>query len=158
MNSDSPIEAPPQPLTVPGKWVVIGVLLFGMLMAGGMWTYWKLNLAPFFPLQKALNEAFPKSSPRVDGGRHKNGPVILRIALHVDFRPEPTDPRVLAMIPKVVEIAKRQIKLESYEVLEVYVVSREAEQAPVRIKVELPVPELLKDPAAAIPKGKWTKI
>ena len=46
--------APPQFKTVSGRWVVIGMLAFGVLATGTLWVYSKLELAPFLPKPAAV--------------------------------------------------------------------------------------------------------
>ncbi|MGQ0636295.1 MAG: hypothetical protein ACT4QC_16900 [Planctomycetaceae bacterium] len=97
----------------------------------GIWTYWKLHLAPFMPLQKALVQAYPGSSPRVEGGRHKpSEPALLRLVLKVEFNPIESDARVPAMIDRIIAIAREYVDFSRYEELEIYLVQRPPEMTP----------------------------
>ena len=71
---------------VPGHWVVLGMFAFAIVLTGMLWTYTKLHNAPFIPLRRALAEEFTRAAaPRVEGGRHRNGPMILRVIVKVEF-------------------------------------------------------------------------
>ena len=75
---------------VSGRWMVLGLIAFGVLTTGALWTYWNLHVGPFRPMQDALAVTFPHSSPRVDGGQrkmHKGTPKVLRVVMRVDFDP-----------------------------------------------------------------------
>ena len=140
-----PYEQSPPP-TVSGRWVVIGMFAFGIAATSFLWIYWYLHLAPFFPLQKALADEFAKSYPRVEGGRHKKSPPILRIVLQIEFTPQRDDPRVQSMLDRIVVLAKTHQKLSDYETLEVYLVHPIPEKEPERLRIEFKTSELLHDP------------
>src|SRR5262249_19637873 len=123
-------ETPSATREIPGRYVVLGLLAFGMLSTAGIWTYWKLHLAPFMPLQKALVQAYPGSSPRVEGGRTKTSQRILRIVLTIEFPPEEGDPRVQEMIERIVAIAREHLNFADYEDLEIFLVHRPPEKSP----------------------------
>src|SRR5215467_4498995 len=76
---------PPQFQTIPGRWVVIALLGFGVAATGTLWVYSKMQLAPFVPLLKALRVEFPESKARVEGGRHKREAPLLRVVMQVEF-------------------------------------------------------------------------
>lgn len=112
-----------------GTKLIIGLFLFATVMSGGLWTYWYLHARPFQPLQLAINQAYPKSYPQVQGGQlkmHKNTPRILRITLKVTFNPKPreSDEQVMAMVERLEELARQHIDLPSYELLEIHLVQR----------------------------------
>ena len=143
----SKLEADPQftmppPRVFSGTRIVLGLFLFGILATTGLWIYWKLHLAPFFPLQKALAEAFVDSSPRVEGGRHKKSPPTLRIVLQVAFTPlrgsDPTE----SMIARTIDLARRYQDLQQYELLEIYLVHPLAEQQAERLAFTVTIREL----------------
>ncbi len=127
---------------IPGRWVVVGLLLFGVVMTGGMWVYWKLHLGPFLPLQKALFEAYPHSAPQVAGGRHKDSPLILRVVLNVPFTPRRDSPEIRGMIERIIELARQHQRLGDYEILEMHFVHSIPERLAERLTVELKVAEL----------------
>jgi hypothetical protein len=123
----------PPPRTVSGRWIVLTVFAFGIAATGGIWVYWKLHLAPYMPLQKALAAEFPKSSPRVDGGwsgkEYQEGPPRLRIVLRVPYPPLEQDTRVPATIERVIALARAHLDFEQYETLEIYLVNYAPERA-----------------------------
>ena len=127
---------PPQFKTVSGRWVVIGLLAFGVVATGTLWIYSKLELAPFLPLRKALHEEFPESKPRVEGGRHRNQPPLLRVVMQVDFTPSEADPRVTKIYERVVALAKQHVNLADYENFELHLVRYIPQQNPERILIE----------------------
>jgi hypothetical protein len=114
---------------VPGRWVVIAMFVFGLSATGFLWTYSKLHYAPFVPLQRALVAEFSrKAMPRVEGGRHRGGPMILRVVMTVDFDPnselEGIPERVRQMESRIIELARQHQDLSKYEDLEIYLVHR----------------------------------
>jgi hypothetical protein len=134
--------SPPQFRTVSGRWVVIGMLAFGILTTGTLWVYSKLELAPFLPLRKALNDEFPQSKPRVEGGRPKNQPPLLRVVMQVDFTPSETDPRVMKIFKRVVALARQHVNLAEFENFELHVVHYIPQKTPERILIERKVSDL----------------
>lgn len=123
---------------------------FGIVATGGIWVYWKLHLAPFMPLQKALAAEFDtrshKSSPRVDGGwtksQFKQSPPTLRIVLRVPFDPEEGDDRVPQTIDRVIALARSHADLGQYETLEIYLVHYAPERSPRQYEFKRKVGEL----------------
>jgi hypothetical protein len=115
--------------TISGRRVVLGMFAFGIVMTGALWAYWEAYTRPFRPLQNAINEEFPGSSPRVIGGEHKShkheNPPTLRIVIRVDFDPvaasgaeiEPYTSRLRAL-------AAEHVDLSAYEQLEIHLVRR----------------------------------
>src|SRR5262245_37890369 len=135
-----------KPRTISGRWVVLSMFAFGIVATGGIWVYWKLHLAPFLPLQKALAEEFPRSSPRVDGGwekeEFKKGLPRLRIVINVPYPPNAADVRVSAAIDTVIELPRRHLDFPSYETLEIYLVHHVPEKAPQQFKFKRRIAEL----------------
>ena len=129
--------------TVSGRLVVLGMLAFGVIMAGSIWVYSKIELEPFQPLARAIKAEFPNSHPHVKGGRPKKEPPLLRIVMQVDFTPSETDERVTQIVERVVALAKEHIDLKDYEKLEIHIVRYVPEKNPERITIERRVSELL---------------
>lgn len=119
-----------------GRWIVLGMFTFGVLATTGLWVYWKLHLGPFFPLQKALADTFPDSLPRVEGGRHRKAPPVLRVVLKIPFAPRAADARVADISDRVLSLARQHADLDQYETLEIYLVFPRPEQAADRLKAE----------------------
>ena len=122
--------------------MVIGMLAFGILTTGTLWVYSKLELAPFLPLRKALHDEFPESKPRVEGGRARNQPPLLRVVMQVDFAPAESDPRVTRIFERVVALAKEHVNLGDFENFELHVVHYIPQKTPERILIERKVSEL----------------
>jgi len=135
-----------EPPLIAGKWVVIAMFLFGALSTGGIWVYWKMHLAPFLPLQKAIAEAYPKSSPRVDGGWTKEdfrqGLPRLRIVLRVPYPPVDSDSRVEATVDGVIALAREHTDIEKYDEFEIYLVHYAPEKSPQQFEFKTHVSEL----------------
>jgi hypothetical protein len=135
-------EHPPQFKTISGRWVVLGVLAFGILATGTLWVYSKLELAPFLPLRRALYAEFPKSKPRVEGGRPKRLPPVLRIVMQVDFSPSERDERVEKIVGRVVALAKEHVDLDEFENFELHIVHYAPEKNPERITIARKIREM----------------
>src|SRR5580704_16787985 len=101
--------------TVSGRWVVLAMLGFGVIMTGGIWVFSKFELEPFQPLARAIKAEVPESHPHVKGGHPKKGPPLLRIVMQVGFTPHETDDRVTQIVDRVVALAKEHIDLAGYE-------------------------------------------
>jgi len=126
-----------------GRWTVVAMLGFGVLMVGLLWAYWEFYTRPFRDLQYAIAEEFPGSSPRVVGGRnksHKNqSPLVLRVVARVpedDFNPETTDDfnpeeekeRSEKWAIRLAELTEKYQNIDDYEILEIHVIQRVPEQ------------------------------
>ena len=141
-----------------GRWVVIGMLVLGMLSSAVIWSYWKYRLTPFVPLRQALGQAFPKSSPRAEGGPRKNGPPLLMISLDVKFPPTPDDPRIRPMLQQIVDIARRNHDLSRYDLLEVYLTQRLPAQRQVRLRARWKMPAVLNATEGHVPEGEMISL
>lgn len=149
-ESTSPDQPPSD--GVPGHWVVLGMFAFAIVMTGLLWTYTKLHNAPFIPLRRALAEEYSRSAaPRVEGGRHRNGPMILRVVLNVDF--DPTEPaefvreRVAGIQARIIELARAHVEVQKYEDLQIFLVHLVPEGTPQRLEINLKVKDLPPPPA-----------
>ncbi|MFN0055352.1 MAG: hypothetical protein ACKV0T_24665 [Planctomycetales bacterium] len=122
------------------------LFLFGTVSTAGIWIYWKLHLAPFLPLQRALANAFPESLPRVDGGWARNefrkGPPRLRILLRVPFPPDRPDDRVEETVKRVIELAREHVDFTAYDELEIYLVQHIPERTPRQYEYKVKMAEL----------------
>lgn len=102
---------------------------FGILMTGLLWLYWELYTRPFRPLQSAIVEAFPDSSPRVVGGQHKSHrglhPRLLRIVVRVEFDPHGAADDVIEHYRSTLaQLAEAHVDLSVYDTLEIHLVHR----------------------------------
>jgi hypothetical protein len=123
------------------------MFLFGIAATGFLWTYSKLHNAPFVPLQRALVAEYSRSAtPRVDGGRQRRGPMILRIVLAIDFNPNAAGDgipeRVQQMEARIIELAREHQDLSKYENLEIYLVHLVPEGEPERREIKRKISEL----------------
>lgn len=121
--------------TVSGRKVVLAMFAFGIIMTGALWVYWELYTRPFRPLQHAINAAFPESSPRVIGGRHKShkagNPKTLRIVIQVAFDPTTAADELLNdQTSRLLALAAEHLDLTDYEQVEIHLVSRVPEAEP----------------------------
>ncbi|MFG0335329.1 MAG: hypothetical protein ACF8TS_18375 [Maioricimonas sp. JB049] len=125
-TSSSPEGRTPHPdeKTISGRWVVLGMLLFGLLMTGSLAVYWELYTRPFRPAQLAIAERFPGSQPRVVGGRYKShikgNPEVLRVVTRVKFDPSTDEPRARERAALLFDIIAEHVDLDAYEVLEIH--------------------------------------
>ena|SRR5579864_1806849 len=133
---------PPQFKTISGRWVVIAMLSFGILATGTLWVYSKMHLAPFLPLRKALDKEFPEAKARVEGGRPKGKPPLLRVVMHVDFTPAGDDERVQQILRRVIALAKEHLPLSEFENFELHIVHYVPEKNPERILIQRKISEL----------------
>jgi hypothetical protein len=120
---------------ISGKWVVIGLLAFGIGTTGLIYVYWDLHTRPFRPLMEALGREFPYSIPKVEGGRHKGGPLTLRIVLRVKDRPDAESPATQQIVNRIVEIVRAEqfdkFQLADFEVVQLYLMYLAPEKAAV---------------------------
>jgi hypothetical protein len=133
---------PPQFKTISGRWVVIALLLFGVAATATLWIYSKMELAPFVPLLKAMRAEFPESKARVEGGRPRRQPPVLRVVMQVDFTPAESDDRVQKMFRRVVALAKEHLDLSEYENFELHIVRYIPEKNAERILIKRKISEL----------------
>ena len=126
-----------------GRWVVVGMLIFGIVATAGLWLYWELHTRPFRPLQEALVQEFPGSSPRVQGGQrkiHEHTPRVLQVVMRVDFNPVADESQARRVAAHVVELARRHTDRASYTRIEVGLFQPLAEQDPRMRTVRVPLP------------------
>lgn len=128
--------------TVSGRWVVLAMLGFGVIMTGAIWAFSKFELEPFQPLARAIKAEFPESHPHVKGGRPKKLPPLLRIVMQVNFTPRETDDRVTHIVDRVISLAKEHVDLAEYEKLEIHIVHYVPEKNPEHVTIERKMSEL----------------
>jgi len=110
---------------ISGRKVVVAMFALGIVATIMLWTYWKLRLMPFMPMQEALVVAFPGSSPRVEDGRAKiSGAEVLQVVMRSDFDPtddsENTRRQVDSWLMRTRDIAEERTVLSNYDVLAVH--------------------------------------
>lgn len=99
---------------------------FAIVMIAALYIYWEAYTRPFRPLQYAIAEQFPGSSPKVVGGQHKshkdNSPVILRLVVNVpekEFDPIEDDQKGEARALELVALANEHVNVTKYEQIDV---------------------------------------
>ncbi len=125
-----------------GRWLVVGMFGFGLSLTAGLYVYLMLHTAPFRPLAAALDERYPGSAPRVDGGKprvDRPGEAVLRVVMRSPFDPE-DEARSSSLAREVAGFVAAQPKAASFEMIEVHLYrerpERELSQRTVRLKVE----------------------
>jgi hypothetical protein len=144
MNEQS--EAPANESgTISGRWVVIGIFAFAVLVVFGMWLYIDRHTAPFRPLRRALAREFLNSAPKVEGGQTKMNagtPHILRIVMRVEFNPNADTAEAKRFAHRVAEFAQQHHDLTQYEVIEIHLYYAEPENKIQEWSIELKPSEL----------------
>lgn len=107
---------------IPGRFVVIGLLLFGLLATGGIYWYWTEHSRPFRPLRDVIAYELRGSRPQVEGGSPKNGVPTLRIAVTARFDPEAEPARTELFKNRVFTLAREKVDVDNYEVFELHVI------------------------------------
>ena len=131
-----------QPTTISGKFVILGMFGFAVCMTGFLWFYWKLNLAPYLPLQQAIiaAEDLADSRPVVEGGRRKGqktAPNTLRVTMKVDYDPRVETTRIEELEARVLELAESSLpQFSEFDQLEfnVYWPKQETELSPITVQ------------------------
>lgn len=123
-NSGNPVQTSlPVRRFHAGRWVVVGLFLFAIVLTGTLWFYWKRHIAPYLPLQQALAKKFPGCKPRVEGGQRKiqkSTPKILRITMKVEFDPTKHKKRINLFADRVAAFVGGEIDLQAYNSLELH--------------------------------------
>ena len=120
-NSPKPLKAVGKEIS--GRWVVVGLFSFAILITATLWIYWKLHIGPFLPLQQALADKFEDSRPRVEGGQrkvHKDTLKILRITMKIEFDPTKNRQQADDFADEVFQFVKKVSNLETYQQLELH--------------------------------------
>lgn len=118
------------------------MIAFGVVLAAGLAIYLRLHTARFQSLTSALDERFPGSAPRVDGGKPRldqPGENVLRIVMKPPF--DPVDEAASEEFAReVMSFALDQPGMQEFNVVEVHLFhelpERELSQRTVRLEVE----------------------
>jgi len=97
----------------------------GITATAFLWFYWSARMIPFMPLQEALEQRFPDSAPRAEGGTMKDsGETVLQVVLRTDFDPLADTPEATAGVESRLnstrELATELADLQNYEILAVH--------------------------------------
>lgn len=121
MTADDALDAkPPRVREISGKLVVVAMFLMGLAATAVMFLYWDLHTKPFRPLTEAIGRTFKSSLPKVEGGRHKKGPMTLRIAMRVPFPPEVDETAAQETLATVKELIRKHADLTGYEKVQIH--------------------------------------
>ncbi len=136
---------------ISGKWVVLAMFIAGLMGTAVIFVYWEQHTRPFRALTEALGREYRHSTPKIEGGRYKTGPMTLRVSLQLPFRPVREAVETQAVIHRVLEITREQADLRPYEVLELHLIQRVPEKAATRevLVYKRPAIEQLLDPQHA---------
>lgn len=149
---ETPAFAPPRTLQIPGRWVVLCMFALGIIATALIFYYWDLHTRPFRGLTEAIGREFRHSLPKIAGGRQKHGPMQLRVALRVPFKPVSELPETETVVQRVVELARQHVKLNQYEVLEIHLFQMVPEQEAVEQAFRFTaadLPELIRLPGSS---------
>ena len=150
MSSETPSPNPDTEPGIPGKYVVMAMLAFGIFTTSFMWLYTYFNNRPFIPLRHALVQRFTReTSPRVEGGKERGrGPSKLRIVLTVQFDPSLETPENQklrsSMEQDALTLAKQHLDLSPYEKWEFILIRYTPEGVPKRWESKREMSEVTK--------------
>lgn len=132
-----------------GTWLVVAMFGFGLALATGLYVYLTLHTAPFRSLTAALDDRYPDSAPRVDGGKRRldrPGERVLRIILKAPFDPEEDESRAESFGRGVAAFAAERRPEMAFDLIEVHLYFERPEQKlsqrTVRVRVEELAPSL----------------
>ncbi|WP_437205064.1 hypothetical protein [Planctomicrobium sp. SH664] len=118
-----------------GKWVVAGMLAFGVSMVGGLYLYSYFYSLPFRTLRHQVAVRYPHSEPNIVGGRYKSHeaghPATLRMIVQIapaEFNPEADLDQCQTRALELARLVFAQQDVSPYEVLEVHLVQRTGEE------------------------------
>ena len=136
--------------SISGKLILLVIFAFAACMTAFLWIYSVKHIGPFQPLRAKLAEAFPDSTPKVEGGQrkiHKKTPPILRVVMKVDFDlNEQQSVTAEEYAKKVVDIVQNNFDLSTFEVLEIHLFKPEPEQQRQTWSTEIDIKEELNLP------------
>ncbi len=137
--TNSPLETSPELSNTRrsprGRWLVVGLLLFGSLATASISLYWSVRLGPYAPYRRALKTAFPDGTPIVEGGNLPGEPRLLRVVLKVAFSPTAEDERVLETANQVHHIVRELDEPPQFDTLLLFLVRPQPEKTPERIEI-----------------------
>lgn len=137
--------APPARPGIPGFLVVVGMLLAGVTATAAIFIYWDFHTRPFRPLTEAIGRELRHSLPKVEGGRHKGSPAMLRIAIRVPFAPEPDSADTRAVVNQVVRLAREHADLSAFEEIRLHLFQLAPERVAQQASFEYPVADIMQE-------------
>ncbi len=118
--SDAVIDPPSRAMRVPGWLIVLGMLSLGVIATVVMYVYWDWHTKPFRSLTEAIGRTYKYSLPKVEGGRHKRGPMTLRVALRVPFEPDADPQATEETLNTVCRLITEHQDLTGYETVQIH--------------------------------------
>lgn len=112
--------APSKVREISGKLVVSGIFLMGVCATAMVFVYWDLHTRPFRPLTEAIGRRFKHSLPKVEGGRHKKGPLTLRVSLRVPFPPEVDEHAAQETLVTVKTLIRQHADITGYDEVQIH--------------------------------------
>ena len=128
-----------------GRWVVIAMIIFALILVGVMWLYLDRHTRPFRPLRQALAREFEDSAPKVEGGQtkiEKGTPKTLRIIMRVPFNPNKEPEKANEFAHRVAKFAESHHDLGQYDVVEIHLFYPDPERQIEEWSVEIDPAEL----------------
>ncbi len=105
---------------ISGRLVVVGMFLMGVCATAMVFVYWDLHTRPFRPLTEAIGRTFKHSLPKVEGGRHKKGPLTLRVSLRVSFPPEVDEHAAQETLTAVKALIRQHADITGYDEVQIH--------------------------------------
>lgn len=134
----SPVKRP----GIPGQYVVLGMFLTGIVATATIYLYWDLHTKPFRPLTEAIGREFKYSLPKVEGGRHKKGPLTLRITVRVPFLPDTAGESSQRLVNRLTELAREHGRLAEFEEFHIHLVQLAPERLAQEAEFNFPAAEV----------------
>lgn len=144
---EAPQGSPSRSRRISGSAVVFGMLLLGSVATLVMYVYWDQHTKPFRPLTEAIGRTFKHSLPKVEGGRHKRGPMTLRVALRVPFPPAENDPQTDELLEKVKQLVRQYQNLDGYETVQIHLFQMVPEDSAKSKRFEYTADEIARVPS-----------
>jgi hypothetical protein len=139
ITPDQPQPDHPHLASARGRWLVAGLLVFGLAATSGISLYWKLRLGPYSPYRQALKTAFPEGGPVVEGGNLPGLPRALRVQLTVGFSPQAGDDRVETIANQVRDLVVSLDQAKQYDTLLLDLRHPKPPGKPERLEVKRPL-------------------
>jgi len=149
VTGDAPFEkASPKAREISGTKVVISLLMLGLLATSVIYIYWDLHTRPFRPLTEAIGRTFKYSLPKVEGGRHRKNPAILRIALRVPFPPGVDEKQTEETLRTLFGLIRQHQDLTGFEKVQIHLIQIIPEETAKKKTFEFTPEQVLSDSAA----------
>lgn len=149
--AESPVD--PQRRSIPGRTIVIGLLLAGVVTWSGVYWYWNDHARPFRRLTFTLARTFPDSMPKAEGGLWPSSSRVMRVGLRLTFDPATDRPRVAEMQQQVLQLIRENCDLSLFARCELHFLYVPLRGDPIHEGLALSIDELLARTAAPAAAG-----